>query len=247
MLKDFSKEKFDIIIQAGQSNSEGTGFGNIKKPYVPKENVWYMNNDFTISLAKESVNENQIQGNYSLSFADEYIENNLLCDERKILFIRASVGGTGFLDKRWGKNDDLFLRMLEMIKTALNLNSENKLVAFLWHQGETDAILNATYETHFENLSYLLNAVRNRFKCPNLPFVAGDFVQEWKNKNGKICEPVIKAIQNVCKTNEKCAFVETVGLLSNNLIVDYEDIIHFSRESLYILGVRYFDAYKNIL
>jgi hypothetical protein len=72
-------------------------------------------------------------------------------------------------------------------------------------------------------------------------------VQEWKNENVKICEPVIKAIQNVCKTNEKWEKIKTDGLLSNNLIVDYEDIIHFSRESLYILGVRYFDAYKNIL
>lgn len=29
MLKDFSKEAFDILIQAGQSNSEGYGFGNV--------------------------------------------------------------------------------------------------------------------------------------------------------------------------------------------------------------------------
>ena len=27
MLKDFTKEKFDIIITAGQSNAEGTGIG----------------------------------------------------------------------------------------------------------------------------------------------------------------------------------------------------------------------------
>ena len=31
MLKDFTKEKFDIIIQAGQSNAEGNGMGNVEK------------------------------------------------------------------------------------------------------------------------------------------------------------------------------------------------------------------------
>ena len=32
MLKDFSKENYDIIIQAGQSNSEGFGFGKTDAP-----------------------------------------------------------------------------------------------------------------------------------------------------------------------------------------------------------------------
>ena len=73
MLKDFTKEKFDIIIQAGQSNADGTGFGNTDEPYVPDGRVWYMNGDDTISLAVEKVNGNGIQSNFSLPFAREYI------------------------------------------------------------------------------------------------------------------------------------------------------------------------------
>ena len=42
MLKDFTKEKFDIIILSGQSNAEGNGMGNVEKAYTPTEEVWFM-------------------------------------------------------------------------------------------------------------------------------------------------------------------------------------------------------------
>ncbi len=73
MLKDFTKENFDILIQAGQSNSEGHSFGPADAPYEPNDLVWYLNGDFTISMAAEKVNGNEIQGNCGLSFAREYL------------------------------------------------------------------------------------------------------------------------------------------------------------------------------
>ena len=43
MLKDFSGQKFDIIVQAGQSNAEGCGFGAVAEPFQPDEKIWYLN------------------------------------------------------------------------------------------------------------------------------------------------------------------------------------------------------------
>ena len=34
-IMDYQKEKFDIIIQAGQSNAQGCGRGEVTKEYVP--------------------------------------------------------------------------------------------------------------------------------------------------------------------------------------------------------------------
>jgi len=212
----------------------------------PNDRVWYLNSDFTITLATEYVSGNLIRSNFSLSFAREYIASGLLEEGRKLLIIRAAVGGTGFLDHRWGLKDDLFLRMMEMIKTALELNSNNRLVALLWHQGESDALLNASYETHFKNLSNLVNTVRETFNCPELPFIAGDFVAHWKNQNIAVCEPVINAIKDVCKAVNG-RFVLTDDLLSNAQTFESDDIIHFSRDSLYKLGGRYFAAFKEII
>jgi hypothetical protein len=251
MLRDFTAERFDIIIQAGQSNADGTGFGPTADPWVPTEDVWYLNGDLTVTLATEAVNGNEIQSNFSLSFAREYMKKGLLAQGRKILILRTSVGGTGFLDKRWGMTDDLYLRMMKMISTALALNEENRLVAFLWHQGETDAIFQANHDLHYKNLSTLLNSVRDAFGITTLPFIAGDFVQHWKNDNIGICAPVVAAIRDVCADLPCCGFVETDGLLSNSQEPywkpeEIDDSIHFSRQALYTLGQRYYHCFEEI-
>ncbi|MBQ4354850.1 MAG: hypothetical protein IJC71_08155 [Clostridia bacterium] len=249
-LKDFSKEKFDIIIQAGQSNSDGTAHGLVDAPYQPKYEVWHMIGDYTIELAREMVVGNYIRSHYALSFADEYIRAGKLEKGRKILILRTSVGGTGFLDKRWGMTDDLYLRMMEMTRTALALNPENRLVGFLWHQGETDAILHATYDGHYKNLTTLLNSVRETFGVPDLPFIAGDFVYHWRDANAQICEPVLRAIRDVCKDAAPAAFVETDGLISNAQDDPNpghgSDTIHFCRKAIYELGRRYYAAWSEL-
>ena len=246
MLHDFTQDKFDIIIQAGQSNADGTAFGPADEPYTPDGRVWYMNENDTISLAVEKVNGNSIQSNFSLSFAREYIRTGRLAEGRKLLILRASIGGTGFLDNRWKLTDDLYLHMMEMIRTALALNPENRLVALLWHQGETDAIYHATYDQHYNHLATLLRSVRDTFSVPDLPFVAGDFVQQWIEANPQICAPVLKAIRAVCADLGHCSFVETDGLKSNDQELGTKDDIHFCRNAIYELGLRYFKAFTDI-
>ncbi|MCR5264067.1 MAG: sialate O-acetylesterase [Clostridiales bacterium] len=250
MLRDFTKDRFDIIIQAGQSNSEGYGFGPVDAPYEPNGRVWYLNGDFTISMAAEKATLNDIQSNFSLPFAREYLNAGLLEDGRDLLIVRSAVGGTGFLDNRWKPQDDLFLRMLDMTDTAVALNPDNRIVALLWHQGETDSSLHSSYETYYDNLSTLYRLTAERYGVKDLPFVAGDFVRHWKDANSEICAPVIAAMRDVCRD---CggAFVETDGLKSNNQELSYhplgwEDPIHFSRRSIYELGKRYFEAYRRV-
>lgn len=251
MLKDFTKDTFDIIIQAGQSNSEGYGFGPVEEPYVSNDRVWYLNADFTVSMAAEKVTGNEIQSNFALSFANEYIRQGYLKEGRKLLILRAAVGGTGFLDNRWKLTDDLYLRMMEMIRTALSLNPANRLAVLLWHQGETDALCEATYEVHYSHLMTLLQSVRQEFGVKELPFVAADFVQNWKQLNPVICAPVVDAIRAVCRDCGNGGFVETDGLLSNlqelhRNPLGWDDPIHFSRRAVYALGRRYFDAFARI-
>lgn len=246
MLHDFSKDSFDIIVQAGQSNSDGSGYGDAAQPFQPDPRIWYLNRDFTISQAADRVRGNFIFGDFSLRFAEEYIKAGLLAPDRKLLIIRSAVGGTGFLDHRWGPEDDLFLHMVEMIQTAANLNPQNRFVALLWHQGETDAFLQASFETHYENLKRLVSMTRDTCKAPELPFVAGDFVEQWRGANAEICAPVLSAMRQICGEDSYAAFVETDGLLSNSQVLGGEDTIHFCRDALNQLGSRYFSAFAAI-
>ena len=254
------KDKFDIIIQGGQSNAEGTGVGEVANAFIPNEKICYLydkrqielgetglkttgcsDEPFVIDIAKEKEENGLIRGDFSLSFCNKYLENGLLESERKLLVIRSSVGGTGFQKGHWGKHDYLYLRLLAMVEYALSLNPENKVVAFLWHQGEHDAFEGNSAENYHQQLTEMINGVREKFG--NIPFIAGEFVHDWTSKNFEICIPILSVIRKVVAEVGNSAFVETSDLFSNNQKLGNGDDIHFCREALYDLGERYFKEY----
>lgn len=242
MLYDFTKEKFDILIQAGQSNSYGCGFGDASRPFEDDDRVFYLTGRFMIVPATEQISLNAIQGNYSLALARAYIADGLLEEGRKLLILRTSEGGTGFSDHRWDKTGDLYLRMMEMVKTALSLNPENRVAALLWHQGETDVDNGMSEAEYTAHLRGLVQAVREVCENPGLPFIAGDFTEQWRGERGERCFPIQAGLRQICAEGNG-AFVETDGLLSNVQQNGNEYTIHFSRDALYGLGERYFSAF----
>ncbi len=245
MLKDFTMELFDIIVQAGQSNAEGCGRGPCDRPYIPDERIWFLNGDFTISLANERAFAGNLCSDFSLPFAKEYAKKSLK-KGRKILIVRSAVGGTGFSDNHWNLTDDLYTRMMTLTADALSLNAQNRVVAFLWHQGETDAINNMDEKTYFKKLIGLFSDFRNNYGT-DIPIVMADFVQEWKHQNIEICKPIINAQRRIAAETDKTIFIETDGLSSNNAVLSDGDNIHFSRQAIYELGHRYFEAFKSLI
>ncbi|MBQ7922148.1 MAG: hypothetical protein IJ325_06180 [Clostridia bacterium] len=250
-LRDFTKEKFDIIIQAGQSNSNGRGEGAVDNPYTPCEDVWYLTPEYTIEMAREYVAGNVIRSNAALSFVRKYMEAGMLGEGRKILILRTAVDGTSFSEKRWTMDGDLYLRMMDMIRTALELNGENRLVAILWHQGENDVYFQMPVDAYYRNLSGLVHSVRDTFGVPALPFIAGDFVKQWKETYYISPEPILSTIRKVCADLDKAAFVGSDGLLSNDADITggngNGDTIHFCRSAFYEYGERYFEAFCELV
>ena len=88
--------KFDIIIQAGQSNAEGCGVGPVEKEYISTDKVWqldapkkvtalpngmdivYLDEPFILKVAEECEGENGKVGNFGLTFSEEYIKAGML-------------------------------------------------------------------------------------------------------------------------------------------------------------------------
>ena len=257
-------ENFDIIVIAGQSNAEGCGVGDFFKEYQPTEKVMQLDvektvehkpekavvtfgKEYNLKIAEENVFEGKKIGNLALSFARKYIEKGLLKKDRKVLILRCGIGGTGFKKGHWGLHDDVYLKMLDMMDYALGLGDGNRLVAFLWHQGEHDAFERNPPEIFEKQLTDMISSIRNRYNEPKLPFIAGDFVQDWKNKNINGCVPIVEKIKKVSKNVGYGAFVETDGLLSNDQKNKNGDDIHFCREGLYELGERYFENFRLLI
>ena len=265
---NYTNQVYDIIIQAGQSNAEGCGRGPVTVEYIPDEDIMYLYQKYTnedkivdgiwkaainildpafyIGIADERCDANGKIGDFSLTFCKEYKKIGFLKQGRKLLVIRAGVGGTGFKKKHWGLTDEMYLRMLDMIDYALAQNPENRIVAFLWHQGEHDAFEGNDPDTFEAQLTAMITDVKRRYNTPAIPFISADFVNEWKSENIDSCTPIVDKIKKVT-LEQGGKFIETADLPSNNQKTGNGDGIHFCRESLHTLGERYFKAYKNIV
>ena len=104
--------------------------------------------------------------------------------------------------------------MIEMVDYSLSFNKENRVIAFLWHQGEHDAFEGNEPDVFEQQLRDMVLSVRERYG--KMPFIAGDFVREWKEENFDICIPIVEKIRKVINDIGNAAFVDTADLLSNN-------------------------------
>ena len=249
-------EAYDIILQAGQSNAAGYGHGPAAHPYLPDPRICYLTAGDPRAAEYEPEGEPQIRiaaerpdpdrpgdslGDFSLSFAQKYVEAGLLAPDRKLLIVRAAVGATGFLKGYWRVGDPLYLRMLRMTDHALGRNPENRLVGFLWHQGEHEAAFQNDPSRYYEQLLSVVSSVKERYGP--MPFVCGGFCREWAEENQPYCDRILEVIRTVAEETGG-SYVETADLRSNNQKTGDGDTIHFCREDLQELGRRYFAAYQ---
>jgi hypothetical protein len=191
--------------------------------------------------------------NLAMRFADDYVESGLLAEDRKLLVLCCAVGGSGFCTGVWGIGNLLYERALDMIRYALELHPENRVVAFLWHQGECDAFENPEWsyekrkQTYYESLKPMIEAIRVFCGKPQLPFLCGGFTAEWAKDYRQPCDAIEDATKQVCKDIGFAAFTDTKDLLSSNQKTGNGDTIHFCVDAAYTIGHRYFLNFAQII
>lgn len=252
---NFDNVKFDIILLAGQSNAQGSGYGPLVEEHLPDgvlyrmsglgkgdgyiEGRWHLSLPVDVTIEEVDSREKY---DFAVSFAREYRRLGLLAEDRKLLILHTALGATSFMAEQWTPMGLCYRRMLYLLDCALNLNPENRVVAMLWHQGESDASRGATEQMHYENLCYLFENTRKRVGN-NILIITADFCADWKSENAEACAPIVAAIRRATEAFGG-VFIETADLPSNAQDkADPEDHIHFSRKSLEILGKRYFEAF----
>ncbi|MBQ2714632.1 MAG: hypothetical protein IJF76_03270 [Clostridia bacterium] len=269
---DYSREKFDVIILAGQSNAEGGGMGD-EQGYIADDRVLVMRGDFSATV-KEGEYGNQyldlnLSPNYYVEVAKNYekdgvIRSNLsyfaaldyanekLDNGRKVLIVQTAIGGTGFAKKHWGVGDILHARMVDMVNTVLQANPENRIVGLLWHQGEHDSFENEQLNTkerkefYYDKLNEFIKDVRGRWG--DIPFICAGFTKAWYDQYPTQCKAIYDAIDRVINSHDKAYFIKnTFDLKNNKEALGVSDEVHFCNASLKILGHRYYDALKKFL
>lgn len=144
---------------------------------------------------------------------------------------------TGDDQSKWGTAiPQLYGEAVRIVKQVLSQDDiKGQLKGVIWHQGCGNS--NATESPLYcSRLKPLVDGLRKEFNLPNLPFVAGQLVPEFKN--AQYFNPEIIKIEDVidnayCATSEGCV---SVG-----------DGTHFDRNSLIKMGERYADIILEVV
>lgn len=145
--------------------------------------------------------------------------------EAQIGLIPAAVGGTAL--ERWLPGADLYLQALERLRVA---QQSGKLVAILWHQGESDTGTEASATTYAERWVRMMKQLRTDAGAPDVPIIAGelgDFLQR------PFVSVVNEQIASLPRLLDSVAIVPTQGLAHKG------DELHFDAASQRELGRRY--------
>lgn len=241
---------YDIILLAGQSN---TLFGfpksdsiDLMSPLIKQ--LGRFKNNLKIVPALEPLDNWSKYPNhmgFSSEFANEYIKLNLLDSGRYLLIIPCGMGSTGFKHNDWNKGSYLYQDAINRVNIILKSNSKNKLVAFLWHQGEADVGW-SYYQTELDKMinGMRLDILDNKGK--DIPFILGGMVPYWvdqdsaRNRQQNIIANTVYRIHNTGFANPYLPY----RLTKDN---DNDDIVHYNAKQLRELGKRYFSEYLKII
>ena len=271
---------YDVIILAGQSNAVGFGDGKTENPFIQNPDIYEISDTYEMKFFQDENGESQLDlrfppaedqlyfgiakelfaydrnnANLANSFAQEYVRRGYLKPGRRLLIVKAAVGGTGFSKGHWVVDGGILnTRMYYLMDEAFKLSEDMKIVAFLWHQGEHDAFENAHFDAetrekfYEDNFGKFIKALREAYKEHSFPIIAGEFTEYWMNENRTACDAVLSAMRRILARDGYGAVVSSAGLKSNS--EDHEgtsDVLHFSRDALMEFGVRYFKKYEELI
>ena len=255
-------EGYDIIIVGGQSNAIGGGKG----PYPDSAQTDAIDAKLfqlgrygtTTNKAVPAVKRNgsirydalQHWGvglqerdtiGFSIPFARRYARDELATN-RRVLIVPSAAAGTSI--RKWlGEQGTphLYDHMKNRVETALNLPGNNRIVAMLWHQGESDILAGMTTTVYSTKLTSLFNLLRADFPATTpYPIIAGGFVPAWTTGSAyKLSYET--TIADVLSDDENGGFVSSAGLASNP-----GDALHFSSSALVTFGDRYYEKWKDL-
>lgn len=243
-------EEFDVYLLIGQSNAAGRGELTEEDTEQPIEGVWLWNTQENVPEPAlqplniwSTIRKGVKMQKYNLAgpFAAKVHKET----GRPVLLVVNARGATmlgswlktspqnTYSEKEgddkylWGKLiPQYYAEAVRLTKLAME---HGTLKGILWHQGCGNSS-ESNSATYLKALNGMVTSLRNDLGCPDVPFVAGQLLPEFKN--AQYFNPMIltigESIDNAfCATSEDC--------------VSIGDGTHFNRESLIMLGERYAD------
>tara|TARA_B100001059_G_scaffold157751_1_gene157365 strand:+ start:78 stop:890 length:813 start_codon:yes stop_codon:yes gene_type:complete len=237
-----------IVLIIGQSNTHaGIGFDSeLDKPVETIKQLGRFGNDnmqivpAIEPLQHHTPSENKI--GFGLTFSK--LLKDYLNTEKNIILVPSGYGGTGFIDERWNKGNDLYNDAVIRVKTLIQRYPGSKLVSILWHQGETDVIYgNSSYQNDLDNFIINLRSDLNAF---DVPFILGGMVPFWVDEF-KERQQQQEIISNTINRHNFIGYANPEFPFRIEKEDNLHDVIHFDADGQRELGKRYFKEYLRLI
>lgn len=172
-----------------------------------------------------------------IGFVPDYLAANPHIEE--LILVPCAEGGSGFGDDLWGVNDTHYLDTVARLNHIASIRPNAFLPAFLWHQGEEDAMLGTPIATYEAELDATIAGLRNDVTLAdaNTPFLLGEMVRAWVDAGPASRYYIQVAVNDTPNRVSRCGVVSSVGLAGGGR--DVNDIVHFTSASYRTLGQRY--------
>lgn len=249
-----AQKGFDVILNIGQSNNvNGSGLdATVDYPMdVIKQLGRFDGYDYMIIPGVEPLHHHTRttgKKGYALDFAREYVRHNNLFGSREVCIVPSAWGGTSFTGNRWNPGDDLCQDAIDRVNHVLNNYEGSRLVAILWHQGESDN--GQTQAWYSERLDNMIAYMRSTIKGDNskVPFITGGQVPWWlDNQGGAGAQLIENALIDTPNRVAYTAFADPRNPYVLSKANDATDALHYDATQQREFGKRYYVAYEQAL
>ena len=223
------------FLLVGQSNMAGRGFPAEVAP-IPNDNIYVLRNGRWWPMYVP-VNPDRVTAGISLaeSFAWQFLQDH---PGDTVGLIPCADGGTNL--EQWIPGGVLYDHAVMMTSLA---QRSSTLAGILWHQGESDCYPDL-YPTYAQRCTHVLESLRQDVGAPNVPLILGglgEFLAD-HDRSGVFNNyiHVNEQLQHMAQTLPNCGFASAQGLPGN------PDNLHFSAGALRKLGLRYYEAYRQL-
>jgi hypothetical protein len=239
-----------VIAVLGQSNAFGMGVpvdvAGVDQAH-PLVHQWAMcgpSEGTAVLAADPLLHETPSRGvGFAMTFA-----KSLACETgRTVLLIPGARGDTSFTPKNgytWDPADthtrvNLYRKAVEAIDAALAGYPDSRVVAVLWHQGETDVPLTPA-PAYQSRLDALIQDLRERYGA-DVPFLVGQMVPEEMERSDKDYSAINAVHAGIANRVPRTAFIEGPRAAYNS-----ETDRHYSAEGQRSLGGAMWSAYRTM-
>ena len=240
---------YDIVMACGQSNMV-TGVDFSFDPFIHSGpeiyqramSGTYLNTvvPFQAGPAFAFTAKTDPGGIIPIVFSKEYSRS--LGYSRRLMVIPAAYGGSSITE--WIEGQPQYIAALNSVNQVLTDYPASKVVAFLWHNGETDAtnsMSQATYEGHALDMTTSFRAniatsdAMSATDRAKIPFICGGLCPDWVDAGKSAIDAALANLPNII---EYSAYASSASLTG-----EVGDEIHFDVPSISVLGVRYWNQY----